>query len=200
VLYTDSMKPNELARLLNISPATLRRWAGSEYTEFLSPNGAGRNGARRSFGDVDARIMSLVAEMKARNTPPADITAALRSAQADNWRNLPPLQGMIGDESVALVPREAANSSLKALQTMYAVLVQERDNLRARLDTAQEEKAVLQRRITELSEEAAELRGMMQQYTFGGRRVNVATLVVVALVAGVLLALIIVVLAAIIPR
>lgn len=183
------MKPTELAKLLDISPVTLRRWAGQEYAEFLSSSGAGQNGARRTFDDTDSRILALIAEMKAHNASGKEITLALQSARSENWRNLPPLRGMTGSESVELVSREAVNERLQALRAQYEIVVQERDDLRLRLDTTLHEKSGLQERLTELSEQAAELRGQMQQYTFNGKRLNAAVLVGVALVFGIAVAL-----------
>src|SRR5690349_9666884 len=96
-----SMKPTQLAKLLNIDPATLRVWAGREFNEYLSPSAAGINGARRTFSETDARIMAWVAILKAQNTAPNEIRLTLKQAQADNWRDLPPLpRGLIGDEPV----------------------------------------------------------------------------------------------------
>jgi hypothetical protein len=48
--------------------------------------------------------------------------------------------------------------------------------------------------MNELSTKEAELRGRLEQYTFGGRRWNAGSLIIVALLAGVVLALVIVVL------
>src|SRR5690349_19009996 len=101
------MKPYEIAKLLDVAPTTIRRWARDEYREFLSPMGQGINGGHRSFSDQDARIITWIAIMRGQNMPPAEITAILRSAQAENWRNLPELPGgMVSGEPVAMVPRE----------------------------------------------------------------------------------------------
>jgi DNA-binding transcriptional MerR regulator len=222
------MKPQQLATLLNISPATLRRWAGADYGEFLSVKGRGVNGGYRSFDDQDARILAWVAILRAQNVSTEDIYLTLKSAQASNWRGLPALPGgMANDEPIAVVPREAVEERVHALQERYElqlqVIVKERDQLRQQLEATQEEIKVarqetiaaqkesaqaiqqvqrekaealekLQQRMNELSTKEAELRGRLEQYTFGGRRWNAGSLIIVALLAGVVLALVIVVL------
>src|SRR5579871_3890356 len=111
------MKPHQLAELLHITPATIRRWAREEYTEFLSPDAQGGSRLHRSFSDHDARIIAWIAQMRAQNMLPANITLALKRAEDSNWRDLPPLPGSPpSDESVALMPVEAAKARIDALQ------------------------------------------------------------------------------------
>src|SRR5260370_25461160 len=117
----SAMKPQQLAQLLKVAPNTIRKWAGKDYAEFLSPSGAGFNGAARTFSEQDARILAWVAEMKARNTPAQEILDVLREAQRDSWRILPALPGgMANDEPVALMPVEAAEERLRALRDRYS--------------------------------------------------------------------------------
>src|SRR5450432_596531 len=98
------MKPHQLAELLHITPATIRRWAREEYTEFLSPDAQGGNRLHRSFSDPDARVIAWIAQMRAQNMLPANITLALKRAEDGNWRDLPSLPGSApSDESVALM-------------------------------------------------------------------------------------------------
>lgn len=148
------MKPTELAKLLDVSPVTLRRWAGVEFSEFLSPTGAGQNGAHRSFSDQDARILGLVAEKKAKNASADDITAELRSLRSDDWRNLPPLQGLAGDDPVALVPREALAEYVRALRERYESQLQTAQQQAAELKT---ENAELRQRMMDLTAQVMEL-------------------------------------------
>jgi DNA-binding transcriptional MerR regulator len=203
------MKPQQLARLLNVADVTLRRWAGKEYAEFLSPSAQGNVGARRSFSDTDARILAWVTAMKAQNMSIQDITATLRAAKEDNWRKLPPLPGgLAGDEPIALMPVETAEERVRALQDRYEMqlrsVIKERDELRTQLDAARQENnnmqretaentKMLQQRITELSVQEAELRGILRQYTFGNRRWNVVALIAVGLLVGVIFTLLIMV-------
>jgi DNA-binding transcriptional MerR regulator len=157
------MKPQQLAQVLNITPTTLRRWAGKEYAEFLSPAGQGINGAKRSFTEQDSRILAWIAQMRTQNTSPKDILMTLRSAKANNWHDLPPMPGgMSHDEPIAVVPREAVEERLRALQERYEtqlqLIVKERDELKAHLEAARRESEAARR-------EASETVRMMQQET-----------------------------------
>lgn len=194
------MKVSEIAKLLNIAPNTPRKWA-SEFSEFLSPTGAGGNGVHRSFSSEDARIIAWIALLKAKNTTPDEIRLILRSAQKANWRDLPELPGGLehGDP-VMMMPVEVAETKMRSLQLQYeqqlTSISRERDDLRERLAALEKsegstrgENKALQQRIIELTAKEAELRGIASQYTFAGRRWNVAALIVAALVAGVLLTL-----------
>src|SRR5579871_3148684 len=105
------MKPEELAKRLNITSAAVRKWAGKDYVEFLSPAAQGLNGARRSFNDNDARIIAWIVQLKNENTPAADIRGILQHSQANNWLDLPELPGRLEDD-VALVPREAVEERI----------------------------------------------------------------------------------------
>jgi DNA-binding transcriptional MerR regulator len=189
------MKPQQLASLLHISPVTLRQWARETYSEFLSPSAQGASGTHRAFSDHDARVIAWIALLRAQNTPTADIVATLRSAQANNWRNLPPLPGgTANDEPVMMMPVEVAETRMRALQERHESQLQaitaERDALKAQLvalqtrfDTAADEVKSLQARLTTLAVQEAEMRGVMAQYTVGGRRLPAILLVaVVALV------------------
>jgi len=141
------MKPEQLAKRLNVTSATLRNWAAKDVTEFLSPLAQGQNGARRSFSDRDARILGWVAQMREQNIPLADIIDTLRSAQEENWRNLPELPSAPEDE-VALVPREAVEERVKALQEKYELQIQ----------AAKEVQEKLEAQLAELKAENTDLR------------------------------------------
>ncbi len=203
------MKPQQLARLLNVSAVTLRRWAGKEFAEFLSPSAQGASGSKRSFSDTDARILAWVAMLKAQNTPNKDIVATLRSAQANNWHNLPPLPGGMADgEPIPVVPRAAVEERVKALQERYEdqlqIVLRERDELKTRLGEALRDNETLRRehaestkamqeRLTALSVQEAELRGILKQYTIGGRQWSVAGLIIGALLVGIAITVLILV-------
>lgn len=191
------MKPTQLATLLNISPATLRLWSSGDFGKFLSPSAQGANGARRSYSDSDARIVAWIADLKAQNMLTADILGILHKAQADDWRDLPPLRGIVSDQPIPVVPREAVEERVHGLQQRYELVVRERDQLKADLERQQHESAdtldQLQQRVIDLTREAAELRGLLAQYSFSGRRFNAATLIVIALLGGALFSLLVLV-------
>ncbi len=152
-----SMKPQQLARLLNVAPNTVRQWAREDFSEFLTPTAQGGNGMHRSFGDRDARIIAWIALLKAQNMPLADIVATLRSAQAADWHNLPPLPGgMANDEPIAVIPREAAQERLTAIEARYELqlqaLTKERDELKDRLNRAEAKNADWERKYSAITE------------------------------------------------
>jgi DNA-binding transcriptional MerR regulator len=158
--YT-SMKPQELAKRLHIADVTLRRWAREEYADFLSPSArAATNSARRAFTDQDSRILAWVALLRDSNTPHAEIIATLRATQADNWRNLPPFPSTSNDE-IAVVPREAVEERVRALQERFSLELQaaqkERNALERELRSIERERDLVQAQIAELKAENAEL-------------------------------------------
>jgi DNA-binding transcriptional MerR regulator len=211
-------RPQELADLLNLSPATIRKWASEDYGEYLSPTGQGGQGARRSFTEHDARIIAWIAVMKRENIQAKDILATLKTCQDANWKSLPPIpQATMEGSPIAVMPREAVEEKLIALKEHYELqlvaIQKERNQLQdelvtkqreldlksSELETARREAAealrtqqkettdlitTLQQRITELSTKEAELRGRMEQYSFGGRRVSAVILILGALVLG----------------
>lgn len=190
------MKPNQLAKLLNITDSTLRLWCAKEYGDFLSLNAQGQHGARRSFNNTDARILAWIALLRTQNVSKEDIRATLRSSQANHWRDLPPLPGgIVDDEPIAVVPREAVEERVKALREHYETQLQaiskERDELRAQLEAVQQENAetarAMQHKLDTLTEQEAELRGRLEQYTIGGKRRSAVTLVAGALLAGIVI-------------
>jgi DNA-binding transcriptional MerR regulator len=156
------MKPNHLATLLGISGSTLRLWSGKEYAEFLSPNAVGINGAHRSFSDRDARIVAWIATLRGQNTPPVEIIAMLRAAQASDWHNLPPLPGgMANDEPIAVIPREAAEERLTAIEERYELQVQaltkERDAALAQVAKLETENADQRTRLNAVTDQLLDL-------------------------------------------
>lgn len=150
------MKPQQLARLLDVNPATIRKWS-EQFTEFLSPNAAGGGGAHRAYSEQDSRIMAWIAVMKAQNVSFSDIKTTLKAAQANYWHNLPPMPGsIVGDEPIAVVPREAVEERVRALEERFRLQVssleKERDQLQTRLDQSEAEKAELRRQLMQVTE------------------------------------------------
>lgn len=154
------MKPHELAKMLNIADVTLRKWTGKDFAPFLSPSATIANNARRSFDDQDVRILFWVSQMKDRNMPAGEITAVLRSAQANDWHDLPPLPPNASDE-VALIPREVAETRLAALQQQFearlTTLTKERDEFARRLEQVEGEKEEFRRKYFEVTEQLLDL-------------------------------------------
>ena len=191
------MKPYQLATLLSIAPVTLRQWSRETFKEFLSPSAQGENSAHRSYDDTDARILAWVAALKAKNTPIDEIVTILHDSRAKNWIGLPPLPGgMANDEPIEVMPREAAEERLYAIEQRFKsqleIIVKERDDLRTRLESSESENKELQKRLMDLGIKEAELRGKLEQYTVGGQRLNAVVLVAAAVIFGVVLTLVIV--------
>ncbi|MEP7286946.1 MAG: MerR family transcriptional regulator [Chloroflexota bacterium] len=154
------MKPEQLAKRLNVTSATLRNWAAKDVTEFLSPSAQGQNGSRRSFNDRDARILFWVAQMREQNIAIGDIVFTLRSAQAKGWVGLPEIPPAIEDE-VSLVPREAVEERVRGLQERYEqqaeTLKRERDDLQDRLGKAETKNAQLEQKLIAITEQLLDL-------------------------------------------
>lgn len=185
--------------------------------------GQGGGGVHRSFNDTDARIIAWIALMKAQNIPLNEIHLTLKGAKGNDWHDLPPLPGgMANDEPIAVVPREAVEERFKAIQERYETqlksITKERDELQTQLEVAKQETETarretevvrrdllenvntLQKRITDLSVQEAELRGKLEQYTFGGRRWNIGALFAVTLAAGVIFTMLVLVIVTLISR
>ena len=200
------LKPKQLADLLGITDATLRTWVGDgEFAAFLSPQARGGKGARRSYDEQDARILAWIAQMRASNTTRDDIVDTLRASQADRWTDLPPLpRGGAGNAQIAVMPREAVEERFLALREQYdlqlkAVVVEkerlqaELTEVRGELTKSQGVNTTLQTKLTELSTKEAELRGILAQYEFGGRRLSAFTWMIISLVVGIVLTIVVVV-------
>jgi DNA-binding transcriptional MerR regulator len=160
MLHNRAMRPQELAKRLGIADVTLRKWAGKDFAQFLSPSATVANNARRSFSDQDVRILFWVAQMKDQNMPAEEIANVLRTAQAGDWRDLPPTPPTSSDE-IAVIPREAAESRLTALQQQFEMQVQsltkERDELRERLEQSEAEKEEFRHKYFEVTAQLLEL-------------------------------------------
>lgn len=149
------MKPQELANLLKVDPATIRRWAREDFREFLSPNAQGGNSLHRSFDEHDVRVLAWVARLRSQNIPTANITDTLRSAQANHWRDLPPLPGEAEQESIPLMPESTALAKLDAAEAQHQqeirAIIKERDAIAERLSKMEMENSRLQAKNDELT-------------------------------------------------
>ena len=123
------MKPSVVAAALGIAESTIRKYAG-EYSEFLSPGGAGGNGKHRDFDDHDVRVLKLITDMRNADTSPEDIDVTLQSLKASNWERLPALDA----NAASIVPSPGA------------------------LVTAQKDRDIMQREIELLREQIADLK------------------------------------------
>lgn len=165
-------KPQELANLLNLSPATLRKWASEEYGEFLSASGQGGGGARRSFNEHDARIIAWIAAMKQENIPAKEILVSLSESQAQHWQSLPLMpHTTVAGSPIAIMPREAVEERLAALKGHYelqlSAIQKERDQLQTQLAVKQRDLEVKQSELEVARREAAEALQTQQKEAAG---------------------------------
>jgi DNA-binding transcriptional MerR regulator len=155
------MKPAQLARLLGISASGLRE-RSDEFAEFLSPDAVGGNGAHRSYDDTDARVIAWVTTLRAKNTSKDEVRQLLRSAKANDWAELPPLPGgIVGDEPIAVIPREAVEERIRALEERFkrdvAVLQKERDALLAQNSKLEADNGRLRERLDAVTDQLLDL-------------------------------------------
>jgi len=160
MLHNRVMRPQELAKRLGIADVTLRKWAGKDFTQFLSPSATIANNARRSFSEQDVRILFWIAQMKDQNMPAEEISHILYIAQTGDWHDLPAIPLNPSDE-ISVIPREAAESRLTALQQQFEIQVQsltkERDELRERLEQSESEKEEFRHKYFEVTAQLLEL-------------------------------------------
>jgi DNA-binding transcriptional MerR regulator len=72
------MKTATLAKLLNVSGDTLRRWT-SFYEQFLTPGATPPKGKTRLLSDHDIRVLLLVATLRDAGEDPDEIVARLEA-------------------------------------------------------------------------------------------------------------------------
>lgn len=129
------MRTGELARWLNVSVSAIKVWS-REFAAFLSPGAqGGDNSQRRYFDDRDARILALVADLRARNTPWADIHATLSRMQAQDWADLPPMPA--APPGVVPGPLVTQSEAQQALLQQRQALTREIALLNDRVDALQ---------------------------------------------------------------
>ena len=133
------IKPTDLAKWLDIAPATIRLWAGGEFARYLSPSGAGGDGRSRIFSEQDARVLALINDMKTRGRRRGEIHAELQRLEADGWQSLPEMPpAPVGVKADRLYPEEAVKQITIAQQSSASAQI-----------------AALQDRIDELKDELA---------------------------------------------
>jgi len=205
------MKTSEVARRLNISPASVRQWTqeNGPYADFMSDSATG--GKRREFTDKDARILARVAELSASRLTQAEIAAELEAMRAAGWPDLPPLPPLPGHDND--VPMVTADKAQSAIEKAHAVtdarvngliaqidqLEKQVTKLEAQLDQARQEHKqeahALQDQLNELLDQRGQLAGQLQAVEAGGQRERTlyrAVLIAAAVLAVVLLAVVLI--------
>lgn len=82
------MKPSEVAKQLGVKPVTIRSWS-DVFGDYLSPTGAGGDGAHRDFSDDDLRVLYFIKREKDVGRQAEQIKTTLTAMQEnDQLRDL----------------------------------------------------------------------------------------------------------------
>lgn len=122
---------SELARMLNVTPATIRRWSG-EFGKFLSDAATPPKGETRLYSDTDAAALALVGEMRRAG---ADLDTICDALAAGELGQLPNDTQQDDNNTLALVTQITARAA--SLEGELKATMQERDYLRQQVETAQ---------------------------------------------------------------
>lgn len=128
---------SEIATACKVKPNTIRNWT-REYAEFLSPDANPPKGSPRIYTIEDAETLLQIGILRADNTPPERIKAALLEGARVDWPNAG--EGLEGGQpspemTLAVVNRLTAKAA--NLEGALTAVSSERDNLRQRLEEAQ---------------------------------------------------------------
>lgn len=143
-----------MANILNVSRETIRAWS-HEFADFLHEDARPEDGKRRYYNSEDVRVLALVAQLKQRHQPYAEIHVAL----ANGDRADPP------DGATALTS-DTDQKRIFALQTRVAQLEQQLDDAQAevaRADLLKEQLTEAQAEIARLNREIGALEDRMKR-------------------------------------
>lgn len=219
------MKTATVAKLLNVSGDTLRRWT-SVYEQFLTPGATPPKGKTRLLSDHDSRVLLLVATLRDAGEDPDEIVARLEAEQNNGWSGLPELPAEWGYSTETMPVTEAASraydiAQVAVLQTQIRTLEGRNQELSAALDQAQKRVVDLEQTLDALREQrdvteselreqrhqievellearavAARLDGQLSSYSLGREKpLNVGVLLSSAVLFGMLVVIIIFVVA-----
>ncbi|MEO8397950.1 MAG: MerR family transcriptional regulator, partial [Chloroflexota bacterium] len=106
----------EIAKLLDMKPGTIRLWSDKDhFRDYLSPTGAGGDGAHRDFTDDDLRVLYFVKQQKDVGRHTDDIKSSLASMQTRDVLYGLPLPGVRMEAEVAVVPAALVDETRRAL-------------------------------------------------------------------------------------
>jgi DNA-binding transcriptional MerR regulator len=158
----SNMQPNKLAKHLNVSAHTLRRWC-NEFAPYLSPGAAPPKGNPRLLNEHDQRVMMLVASLRGIGYEHDTVTQRLDKERDNSWAGLPELPPEFTTVPMPSVPVDQAASrayemaQVAALQTQIQYLEQRNDELTATLESAQARVQALEQTLSTLREEGGAL-------------------------------------------
>lgn len=155
------MKPGDAAVLLGIDRSTITRWTANEFKQYLTPGAQGGSGRQRVITDRDLRVLLLVKNLKATNTPLEEIHVALRQLERDDWDGLPDMpEAPPGVAEFPVMPTAAAEAALsserRSLLREIAGLQQRIEQLEAKLDEERGGRDDLLREIGDLRQRIGE--------------------------------------------
>lgn len=151
--------PSSLARLLNISTPSLRRWC-SEYAAYLSPAATPPKGKLRTFSEHDERVFLLIANLRQTGLERDEIIARLDAEQSRGWQGLPELPTEFATAPYTISADEAASrayemAQVATLQTQIQYLQQQNQGLSTALETARNRVIELETELEKIHQESA---------------------------------------------
>lgn len=145
------MNVKKVARLIDVSPDTVRRWCDSEYYgAYLSPGATPGANMEREYNEHDLKVLNYVAiQRNTEKVPHSDIKAALAAMQSDGYTVLQDVpSGWLVPESDR-IPINEASEQAQHLAELATVKLENR-NLRERLEDATERAEKLERELDHL--------------------------------------------------
>ncbi len=168
VIFCDtlsSMNVAKLAELLDVHPDTVRRWAGKDYKQFMSPTATPQRGKTRVFTTTDAAVLSYIATMRTEGKPADEIHQRLVEMQSERWIDLPEVPTYWFSDSY----EETMTVELAAVRAsqvaQIAVLQTELEHTRLELQAAQDQLVEARSRVTNLEIELEALRASSETIT-----------------------------------
>ncbi|MEJ5312196.1 MAG: MerR family transcriptional regulator [Anaerolineae bacterium] len=147
------MQPTSLAKLLNVSSHTLRRWTGI-YARFLSPGASPAKGKPRHLSEHDLRVLFLIATLRDAGFSLEAINQRLEAEQNNGWQGLPELPSEWMASSGDTIAIEVAASRAYEIAEV-AVLKNELAHITQALQNAQAEVTRLQTELEALREQSS---------------------------------------------
>ncbi len=210
------MNTATIARLIDVSPDTVRRWCDTRdyYGAFLSPGATPGDGIEREFNRHDLRVLHYIAtERNFSKTPHELIKTALAGMQASGYAELPdvPDQWTAPPQDGRIAVNEASENAqqLAELTTLQIVnqtlreklidateraerLQRDLDHLRSEKNVAETQVHSLELELERARGEVSTLQARLQSYaiTGGERPIPVLLIILAALVVGALMVLI----------
>jgi DNA-binding transcriptional MerR regulator len=167
------MQPKELAKKLDVTSNTIRRWC-DQFHPFLSPLASPPRGKARVFSDLDVRILTYIGVSRDAGQPLELIEMRLKAMQDNDWRDLPDVPWSEPEETI---PVPAAAARAEGMVTV-ALLQRDLEDTRQRLEKSEQRVLELENQIDALqaSQTATEAEKAEMRLELERARGDVATL------------------------